>query len=146
MKPLALTRLLLLLVANAAVAELSADINETRAHYNYQMFCQGCHTPNGMGGESVPRIKGFIGHFMTLPEGREFLVRVPGSANSTLDDEQLAEVLNWMIVRFGGDSVPADMTPYAADEVGRLRQDPLYEVDRHRADLVAKFSNNTADH
>ncbi len=141
-----MTVLATLLCAGFATAgSNAADINVARAHFNYQMFCQGCHTPDGVGGESVPRMKGYIGHFMTFPEGREFLVRVPGSANSSLDNEQLAEVLNWMILQFGQESIPADMKPYESDEVGRLRQNPLNEVDAYRATLVEKFSKNAAD-
>ncbi len=113
--------------------------NEHRAKFNYQMFCQGCHTPDGVGRRSVPKIKGFIGHFPKLQKGREYLVRVPGSANSVLDDAQLAEVLNWMILTFGEDSVAANWKPYQAGEVGEYRKDPLMEVVDYRKQLVSEL-------
>jgi cytochrome c553 len=114
----------------------TAEINMARAHYNYQMFCMGCHTPNGIGGNSVPKLKGFIGHFLKSQQGREYLVRVPGSANSALNDEQLAEVLNWKIQRFAEGSAPPNWQAFQAEEVGRYRQDPLLEVVEYRKTLV----------
>ncbi|OUR83920.1 cytochrome c, class I [Colwellia psychrerythraea] len=104
------------------------------------MFCQGCHTPDGTGGKSVPKIKNYIGYFLQNQIAREYLVRVPGSANSSLNDEQLAEVLNWMIIELGGESVPKNMQYYTANEVAKLRQHPLFEVVEYREMLVKKLS------
>ncbi len=114
-------------------------INEARAKFNYQMFCQGCHTPDASGATEVPQIKGFIGNFLTTTEGREYLVRVPGSANSALDNVQLAEVLNWIILEMGGDSIPQDFTFFTKTEVERLRADALYEVVEYRKKLVLEI-------
>lgn len=116
------------------------EINTDRAKFNYQMFCQGCHTPDGTGGKSVPKIKNYIGYFLQNQVAREYLVRVPGSANSSLNDEQLAEVLNWMIIELGGESVPKNMQYYTANEVAKLRQHPLFEVVEYREMLVKKLS------
>ena len=115
----------------------AGDINRARAHYNYQMFCQGCHTPDGSGFKSVPQMKDHVGHFLTTPAGREYLVRVPGSATSALDNEELAEVLNWILLEFAGDSLDKAYRPYSAAEVARLRQNPLNEVEHYRAQLLA---------
>lgn len=123
---------------------LAADnllkVNTDRAKFNYQMFCQGCHTPDGTGGKSVPKIKNTIGYFLQNQVAREYLVRVPGSANSPLNDQLLAEVLNWMIIELGGESVPKNMQYYTADEVAKLRQQPLFEVVEYREMLVKKLS------
>ena len=116
------------------------EMNTDRAKFNYQMLCQGCHTPDGTGGKSVPKIKNYIGYFLQNQIAREYLVRVPGSANSSLNDEQLAEVLNWMIIELGGESVPKNMQYYTANEVAKLRQHPLFEVVEYREMLVKKLS------
>ena len=75
-----------------------------------------------------------------LPQPRvprfEFLVQVPGVATSPLDDAALAAVLNWMLERFGRPQLPAKFDPYTAAEVGALRQKPLTNVDRVRAELI----------
>ena len=91
---------LCLLVPLAAAAEV---VDAGRAQFNYQMSCQGCHAPDGSGDSAVPRMRGTVGMFLDTPRGREYLVRVPGSAVSALDDAELAEVLNWIIQEFAGD-------------------------------------------
>ena len=121
-------------------ADSHVDLNNDRAKFNYQMFCQGCHTPDGTGGKSVPKIKNFMGYFLQNKLAREYLVRVPGSANSPLNNEQLAEVLNWMIIEFGGKSIPKNMQYYTRDEVGKLRLQPLFEVVEYRKNLIKQLS------
>jgi len=120
----------------------ATEINYARAKFNYQMLCQGCHTPDGSGGTDIPEIKGFIGNFLATKLGREYLVRVPGSANSALNSQELAEVLNWMILEFGGKSVPKDMKMYQQDEVENLRYDALFEVIEYRKNIIAKLPKN----
>lgn len=132
--------LLLLTCLTASLSYASETINEKRALFNYQMLCQGCHVGDGRGGKDVPNMIGFVGHFLKLPEGREYLVRVPGSANSALDNKQLAELMNWMIPNFGESSVPDDFIPYTEQEIGELRQNPLMEVVEHRAKLLEQIS------
>ncbi len=128
---------LCLCLANGALAE---ELNWQRAHFNYQLFCQGCHTPDGMGANTVPRMKDQIGHFLNSRAGREYLVRVPGSATSTLNDEQLAEVLNWIIQEFAGDSADESFERYTPLEVAGLRQQPLNEVEQYRSQLLVDIA------
>jgi len=123
----------------AASSVLATDSDYRRAQYNYQMFCQGCHAPDGRGAGDIPRMKDHIGHFMTTQGGREYLVRVPGAATSALSDTDLAGVLNWIVQEFSGVSAHTDFKHYSPAEVGRLRQNPLNEVEQHRADLLAQM-------
>lgn len=120
------------------------QINANRALFNYQMNCQGCHTPTGVGGglseQVVPDLTNNLGVFLKTQIGREYLVRVPGSANSVLSDEYLAEVLNWMLVQYAGDSLNKGWQPYQAEEVGRYRSEPLYEVIEYRQRLIAELA------
>ena len=130
----------MLLLASPGLV-LAADINQQRAKFHYQMHCEGCHTPDGTGAMSVPRMKDQVGMFLETRSGRDYLVQVPGSATSALENEELAEVLNWILVEMGGDSVAPDFTPYTADEVGQLRGKPLNEVERYRAQLLAEIAD-----
>lgn len=135
-------RYLALLIGVVLCAGVSAgEINRERAHFNYQMFCQGCHAPGGASvDERVPRMEGHVGTFISSTEGREFLVRVPGSATSVLDNEELAEVLNWIVLEFSGQSLNASFEHYTATEVGSLRKAPLNEVVNYRAQLLADIA------
>ena len=126
----------------AATVQAELNINEQRAKFHYQMSCQGCHTGDGAGYNSVPKLKGELGRFLQSQAGREYLVRVPGSANAALTNEQLAEVLNWMLLQFSGDSLTADWRPYQADEVAAYRRAPLLEVVRYRQQLVASLASD----
>lgn len=117
-----------------------------RAQFNYQVFCRGCHLPDAGGMEGkVPRIKGYIGHFLKVEGGREFLVQVPGSANAAIDDVQLAELLNWIIAEFAGASLPDNFQPYTVAEVALLRRKPLNDVNTVRAALVKSIESGPID-
>ena len=119
---------------------VASDYNAARAHYHYQMFCQGCHTPDGTGAGSVPRMKDHVGIFLNSERGRAYLVQVPGSATSVLSDDHLAEVLNWMIEAFAGDSLDPEFKRYRGDEVGVLRASPLNETVNLRAAILAELA------
>ena len=112
----------LALAASAAHAETP--------RVNYMLQCQGCHGADGRGAGTVPSLEG-VGRFLAAPGGREYLVRVPGSSQSALDDAELAEVLNWILREFD----PRDFVPYTAAEVSRVRRPPLDDVDAVRREL-----------
>jgi cytochrome c553 len=122
---------------------LAGDINGARALSNYMLYCQGCHTPDGMGGKSVPRLNGRVGRFLKLPAGRDYLVRVPGAATSILSDRDLAEVMNWIILKFGGTGTPEEFRHYTPEEVGKLRSRPLLELTEHRRKIMEQLAQET---
>jgi len=104
---------------------------------NYTMECQGCHNADGSGqGDVIPTLKNNMAKFLTVPGGREFLVQVPGAAQAPISDAETADVLNYMLQRFGPTDVAQQYPPYTTDEVARLRKTPLTEVKQRRAALV----------
>ena len=107
----------------APVAQFSPAQND------YILACAGCHGLNGVSNSMlVPSLKGLVGYYLNMPEGRAYLPRLPNVAFSTLNDEQLAAVLNYMVFDIGADSAPAGSRPYDAAEVGKWRRQPLTEV------------------
>jgi len=139
-------RLLLSLALLAASVPAAAT---DRVRVDYMLSCQGCHLDNGRGfpERGVPDMDGFVGNFLKVPGGREFLVRVPGSAQSQLPDDRLAEVLNMILTTFSPAQLPSDFVPYTAAEVRRLRAQPLVDVARTREELVRRIKsrNNKKD-
>lgn len=128
----------------AAWAGDGSGIDSTRPHIDYMLNCQGCHLSAGEGVPGlVPSMRGFVGNFLRVPGGREFLVQVPGSANAALDDKALAELLNWILVAMSPDELPNEWQRYTADEVGKLRATPLREVDGLRARLVQTIERSS---
>ncbi|MBK6289416.1 MAG: cytochrome c [Gammaproteobacteria bacterium] len=114
-------------------------VDAVRARSNYMVNCQGCHLPDGSGYPGkVPDIRHSMGRFLAADGGREFLVRVPGAAISVLDDERLAELLNWMLAEFCATDVPSDFVAYGTTEVGLLRLRPLIDVQGARSAVAAQ--------
>lgn len=111
---------------------------------NYMLHCQGCHRPDGSGlPGAVPNLRGHVSVLLGSPEGRAFLVRVPGSANAPLSDRELAELLDWLVRRFDPAHLPADFAPYTAAEVARLRSQKLSKVSEEREAILRSISEST---
>jgi len=103
---------------------------------NYQLRCMGCHLADGSGQPGrVPSIRRSLVLFSTFPEGRAYVVRVPGVAQSPLSDEDTAALLNWMAGSLSDIKVPRGFVDYSAAEVHDLRAHPLAEVSALRAHL-----------
>lgn len=112
---------------------------------NYLMHCQGCHQADGSGLNGyVPSFRGEIGQFLALPEGRQYLGRVPGIAQSLLNDVDRAAVLNFVLKTFDPQHVPESFTPYSADEMARYRKDPISQASAVRGQLLAQLSSQDA--
>ena len=129
------------LIFTAQAADLNSEPAQAdhRALFNYQMFCQGCHSADGSGNKSVPQLKDSMNKFMASQQGREYLIRVPGAANSVLNDEQLTEVMNWMLRNFTDSSNAPTWKPYEVHEISEYRQSPLYETVEYRRNLIANL-------
>lgn len=114
------------------------DPEKLSPRMNYVLHCQGCHLPDGSGMKGkVPDMRGELGLFARLPEGRDYIGRVPGVANSHLSDAQLARVLNWLVLEMGPAGA-GPFKPYSAEEVGKLRRNRLQGVRAIRERLLAQ--------
>jgi len=112
----------------------------------YMLQCQGCHLADGSGSPgAVPSLRGLVGRFLTVPGGREYLVRVPGSAQSELDDAGLAAVLNWMVREFGPEDVARDFLPFSGDEVTSYGRRPLVDVGTRRRELLRRIEGESTE-
>jgi cytochrome c peroxidase len=134
------------LLASAALAVASATAGASpepsSPQYNYLLHCGGCHIEDGSGMTGVvPDLNEHMGFFASFPEGRAYLIRVPGSAHSPLRDEQLAEVLNWMLGTFAAEDSPQ---PYTADEVTENRRVPMYDAPGTRKELLQRLGGPQA--
>lgn len=114
----------------AAIPRLS------RAAELFSRNCQGCHGHTGVSVSEVPRLRGQVGWFLHTPEGRDYVVRVPGVAFAPLSDRDLTETLNWMLAAFSADELPPGWQPYTVAEVARLRRRPVPNITRERAVIV----------
>jgi mono/diheme cytochrome c family protein len=124
---------------------LTADLKSepleqlSAARGDYLLNCGGCHGLHGVSNATlVPSLKDLVGYYLRTPEGRAYLPRLPNVAFSTLSDQKLADVLNYVVFEIGANSAPAGAKPYDAGEVGRWRKQPLNEVvlSQYRQRLV----------
>lgn len=110
---------------------------------NYELQCAGCHLSDGSGSRAndTPRMKDFVGNFIKVEGGREFLVRVPGMSQSALNDAQLADLINWIMRRDGmaGKSMPDNYQPYTEAEVAAVRHEAMLNLPHTRAGLIAQM-------
>lgn len=125
------------LLAVFAIAGAAAAANAASPATNYRLQCEGCHLADGTGSQGkIPALSASVARFLRVPEGRAYLVRVPGVANAALDDADLAALLDWTLHRFDAVDLPADFAPYTVDEVRRWRAEPLTDVGSERARLL----------
>jgi cytochrome c553 len=117
----------LLLAADLKAAEPVVPFTPRQG--DFVLACAGCHGLDGLShSRLIPSLQGLVGYYLNLPEGRAYLSRLPNVAFAALNDQRLAEVLNYMVFEIGGGSAPAGAKPYGAAEVGKLRKQPLTEV------------------
>jgi hypothetical protein len=120
-------------LAPAAIADPLTD---------YTLHCRGCHGGDGSGAPgAVPSFRDHIGKFLLVEGGREYLIRVPGSAQSELDDARTAALLNWVVDEFGPQEVAADFQPFTEQEITQHRRPPLTEVQQVRQHLIEAIAS-----
>ena len=105
------------------------------------LHCMGCHgtKAEGVPGK-IPPLANVLSRFMRTAEGRNYVLRVPGAANSALSDTQLAAVLNWLAVTFDSTAAASSVVPFTGAEVSRLRHTPLISVLATRGAVVRNLA------
>jgi len=107
---------------------------------DYLLHCSGCHMPDGSGLSSVvPTLHNIIGRMVAKPEGRSYIVRVPGASQAPINDKKLTEVLNWMLTEFSSDTLPENFKPLTVKEVSRARSQLLADPLKYRAELFPDY-------
>jgi cytochrome c553 len=110
------------------------------AAQDYMLYCMGCHGPDAHGVPGkVPALAGSLSRFMRTAQGRDYVLRVPGAANSVLGDAQLAGVLNWLAERDAA-AGEAPVKPFTEAEVALVRRQPLSNVLATRHEVVAALA------
>jgi len=121
-----------------SVVALCLNASAFEPRVNYMLQCMGCHAPDGRGEPGhVPSVKASLLPFAKLPAGRCYLVQVPGAAQSTLSDAELAQLLNWMISNLSA-TKSNRFRRFTEAEVARYRRTPLVQVTAARKALLKK--------
>jgi mono/diheme cytochrome c family protein len=108
----------------------------------FTQACVPCHQPNGRGVAGVyPPLTPHLGRYVQVPEGREYLIRVvlfglmgrmetEGQTYDnimlpiglSLTDQQVADVLNFVLRQLNRESLPSGFQDIRPDEVARQRE------------------------
>jgi hypothetical protein len=135
------------LAAFVGVALGCAAAGAVRAYQpmvNFQLHCMGCHLGDGSGQPGrVPSLRRSLVTLSMSREGRDYIVRVPGVAQSPLSNEDTAVMLNWMLRNLSDLAVPIGFTDYSAAEIRGLRDRPLTQVKAVRARLLKAVENKS---
>lgn len=121
----------------AALCFANAAYAEKDPHADYLLYCRGCHlhTGDAVPAANVPSLQELV-PLLATQAGRDYLVRVPGVAQTPMSDEQVAEVLNWVLRNFNADSLPNNFRPFTADEVAAARSRILPNPLKAREDIL----------
>ena len=83
-------RSLPLLAATGLAASALAGAAHASPGEDYMLYCMGCHGAEAQGVPGrIPPLAGALARFMRTSEGRNYVLRVPGAANSVLSDGRL---------------------------------------------------------
>ena len=93
--------------------------------------------PDGSGLTNVvPTLHDTMGRIVAEPEGRSYIVRVPGASQAPITDEKLTAVLNWMLTEFSSETLPENFEPLTVEEVRHARSQLLADPLKYRAQLL----------
>ncbi|HEY6824997.1 MAG TPA: cytochrome c [Steroidobacteraceae bacterium] len=107
---------------------------------DYMLYCMGCHGAEARGVPGkIPPLAGTLALFMRIAEGRNYVLRVPGAANSALPDAQLTAVLNWLAMSYGAPGEPPP-APFTVAEVSSVRHTPLADVQARRREVIGMLA------
>ena len=105
------------------------------------LYCMGCHGPQAEGVPGkVPPLAHVLGLYMKTAAGRNYVLRVPGAANSALSDSELAAVLNWLAVSYSAGELSSDIPMFTPAEVAKLRHVPLESVLAARREVIGTMA------
>ena len=123
-----------MLVAACIISVSAAVSADPRA--NFILHCGGCHLPDAAGvPPSVPSLRNTLGLIVATPEGRDYIVRVPGASQTPLTDDELAAVMNWVLLTYNQDTLPANFKLLSGREVGKSRSRVLADPQKLRDSL-----------
>ena len=107
----------------------------------YILNCAGCHGLEGAGSEvnGIPDLRNVIGHYLRTPEGRAYLVQVPGVSNSALSNKEIVSVMTWMLPKFSKKEMPEDVKPYTEEEVSRYRASVPADIPALKSSVISRL-------
>lgn len=83
----------------------------------------------------MPSLREELGRLVGIPGGRDYIVRVPGASQAPVTDQQLADILNFVLTEFNHRTLAKDFKPLTESEVSGSRRNILSDPFKYRAKL-----------
>lgn len=137
-----MNRLATLLLVTSMIVRIGAANAGESIDYLYRLHCSGCHGVDGAGSKvgRIPPFPGLVGHFAGSAEGRLYLVHVPGIAGAALPDAETAELLNYVLQRWGNHELAGRARDFTAEEVHGLRGTRVDDIAAVRQKLAVELA------
>ena len=118
-----------------------ASANNLTAGTDYVLRCSGCHGTDGSGHEAagIPDFRNQVGVFAEDNEGRTYLLHVPGVVNSSLDNDRIAAVLNYIMRTWAGASLKMALQNFTSQEVAARREQVVSDVVAMRRQISLRL-------
>ena len=110
-------------LADAATRNNIGGVTATTGEGVYQHVCQGCHMPGAIGAVGAARIPALAGNKRLAAAGYPVAMVLRGNGgmpwfNGTLNDDQIAAVVNYVRTHFGNDYKDPVTPAYVASVKG----------------------------
>ncbi|PZX06096.1 c-type cytochrome [Celeribacter halophilus] len=130
------------LIALLPAALAAADQPARSPHTNYILRCAGCHGFEGLGTTEgdIPAFPDSVGYIAGTELGRTYMMHVPGVVGSSLNDREIAEVMNYVLDVWGETEGEAPPATFTEEEVTRRRVEPVPDVVAYRRLVVDELS------
>nr|WP_319250923.1 hypothetical protein [uncultured Celeribacter sp.] len=137
-----LLKSLICLLALSPVTVLAAEQPERTAHTNFVLRCAGCHgfegggTPEG----GIPAFPDSVGYIAGTDLGRTYMMHVPGVVGASLNNREIAEVMNYVLDVWGATEGGETPQPFTEEEVTRRRAVEVPDVVAYRRLVVDELT------
>lgn len=113
------------------------------ARYHFLLRCSGCHGVEGEGVRTggIPEFHNFVGAFAGDDAGRTYVLHVPGVKGANLNDTDIAAVMNYVMMTWGGTSIRGTFVPFTAEEVRQRRAVRITDVVAMRRVIVQRLTS-----
>jgi hypothetical protein len=97
----------------------------------------GCHGETGAGLDGrVPSFRGTLARISATPDGRAYVLSVPGVTQTSLEPALVAEMLNWLVREFSSADMARVVRPFESTEVAAARGRPQLDASARRRALL----------